>query len=80
MQNGKNERLKVEQPKSLVSNDTEHMYLPRNDKFEGYSQFPRPRIPTDAEKIGKGQQESTLKKLIERKSNRLTEEEKEKIS
>ena len=27
------------------------MYLPRHDKFEGYSQFPRPRLPPETKKI-----------------------------
>ena len=42
-----NDRLKVLSPKSLLGLSTEKMYLPRNDKFEGYSQFPRPKLPPE---------------------------------
>ena len=35
--NKSNDNLKVESPSSLVRKSTEKMYLPRNDKFEGYS-------------------------------------------
>jgi len=37
-------------PRSLLGLSTEQMYLPRNDKFEGYTQFPRPRLPPEAKK------------------------------
>lgn len=47
--NKSNERLKVDSPRSLLGLSTEHMYLPRNDKFEGYSQFPRPKLPPEAQ-------------------------------
>ena len=46
-----NDNLKVQSPRALQGKATEHMYLPRNDKFEGYSQFPRPRIPPENQKI-----------------------------
>ena len=43
-----NSRLHVPSPISLSRKKAEEMYLPRNDKFEGYMQFPRPRIPPEA--------------------------------
>ena len=46
-ENRANDRLKVLSPKSLLGLSTEKMYLPRNDKFEGYSQFPRPKLPPE---------------------------------
>ena len=43
--------LIVASPRSLLRKSTERMYLPRNDKFEGYSQFPRPRVPPENKKF-----------------------------
>ena len=51
--NKSNDRLKVLSPRSLLGRSTEKMYLPRNDKFEGYTQFPRPKIPPEYQKSGK---------------------------
>ena len=42
-----NDRLKASSPNSLSRKSAEKMYIPRPDKLEGYSQFPRPRIPPD---------------------------------
>ena len=39
-------------PSSLIGSSTNKMYIPRQDKFEGYSQLPRPRLPPDAPKFG----------------------------
>ena len=46
-----NDSLKVESPRSLLRKTTMNMYLPRNDKFEGYSQFPRPKLPPESKKF-----------------------------
>ena len=46
-----NGRLVVNSPRSLLRKSTDSMYLPRNNKFEGYSQFPRPRLPPEAKKF-----------------------------
>ena len=40
-----NDRLKASSPNSLSRKSFEKMYIPRIDKLEGYSQFPRPRCP-----------------------------------
>ena len=40
-------RGQVESPRSLLRKSAERLYIPRQDKFEGYSQFPRPRIPPE---------------------------------
>ena len=39
--------LLVHSPRSLIRKKTENMYIPRQDKFEGYTQFPRPRLPPE---------------------------------
>jgi len=46
------DNLHVDSPRSLSGKATNTMYLPRQDKFEGYSQFPRPRLPPPATKFG----------------------------
>ena len=43
--------MRVKSPRSLLRQHTENMYLPRHDKFEGYSQFPRPRLPPETKKL-----------------------------
>lgn len=45
-----NENLRCDSPKSLMKRATARMYLPRNDKFEGYCQFPRPRLPPETQR------------------------------
>ena len=42
----------VSSPRALLGKSTEKMYLPRQDKFEGYSQFPRPQLPPEAKNFG----------------------------
>ena len=39
--------VKVESPSSLRQMKIMSMYVPRQDKFEGYAQFPRPRLPNE---------------------------------
>ena len=39
--------MTVESPSSLDRKDTNQMYQPRQDKFEGYAQLPRPKLAPD---------------------------------